>query len=100
MASAWAITSTVAHQVASEARERAETGEPPRKQKPAKLIVLQASAGDFSPLRHRQVTPQGLEPQLTVPETVVLPLHHGVVFSYREPGWALAVGMYQSILIM
>ncbi len=24
------------------------------------------------------VTPQGLEPQLTVPKTVVLPLHHGV----------------------
>ena len=25
------------------------------------------------------VTPQGLEPQLTVPKTVVLPLHHGVI---------------------
>ena len=33
-----------------------------------------------------QITPQGLEPQLTVPETVVLPLHHGVVSSGRFCG--------------
>jgi hypothetical protein len=33
-----------------------------------------------------QITPQGLEPQLTVPETVVLPLHHGVVYSARFCG--------------
>lgn len=45
------------------------------------------------------VTPQGLEPQLTVPETVVLPLHHGVVDQEEIKNLSCA-GMYQSPPIM
>ncbi len=30
------------------------------------------------------VDPQGFEPQMTEPKSVVLPLHHGSVFLYRE----------------
>ncbi len=55
---------------------------------------------ESSVFRVNPITPQGLEPRHAVPETAVLPLHHGVVFSYREPGWDSADRMYQSIPIM
>ena len=95
-----AISKSLAPQTAPQACKSTETGEPAKKQKPAKLNVLRAPADAFAPLRHWKVTPQGLEPQHAVPETAVLPLHHGVVFSYGEPGWGSAGRMYQSILIM
>jgi hypothetical protein len=34
-----------------------------------------------APFKERFVDPQGFEPQMTEPKSVVLPLHHGSVFN-------------------